>query len=136
VTWLTSNDDVASVSESGVVTSEGQGEAEIRARVGDVTSAPVRVDVDAVAVGARLEPSSGWVLRDGRRLTFQATAFDRLGNELPQAEFVYDSSDEDILTINRSTGRARGRDEGVVTVRATVVGNEQIRAASTGIVFD
>lgn len=136
VSWITSDDDIASVSEAGVVTAVGQGEAEIRARVGDVVSAPVTVVVDAVVVSARIEPVSGWLLREGRRLTFEATAFDRLGNALPHAEFRYESSNEDILTISESSGRARARDEGVVTVRATLVGNEEIRVASTGIVID
>jgi hypothetical protein len=136
VTWVSSRPEVASVSESGVVTAVGLGDTEIRARVGDVTSGPVRVVVDPVAVGARIEPSSGWVLRDGRRLTFEATAFDRLGNDLPHVEFTYESSDEDVLTIDEASGRARARNEGVVTVRATMRGNDDVRAASTGIVVD
>jgi hypothetical protein len=136
VTWVSSRPEVASVSESGVVTAVGLGDTEIRARVGDVTSGPVRVVVDPVAVGARIEPSSGWVLRDGRRLTFEATAFDRLGNDLPHVEFTYESSDEDVLTIDEDSGRARARNEGVVTVRATMRGNDDVRAASTGIVVD
>lgn len=135
VVWDSSESDVASVSQGGVVTATGRGEARIRARVGEVSSDPVTVVVDPRAVSVRIEPGSGWVLREGRRLDFRAIAVDRLGNVLPQAEFEWESSDEDILTIN-DAGRARGRDEGVVTVRVTVVGSEGVRAASTGIVFD
>jgi hypothetical protein len=135
LSWSSSEPGIASVSESGRVTANGQGVAEIRARVGDVTSAPVTVRVDARAVGIRVDPGSGWVLREGRRLDFVAVAFDRLGNELPHAEFEWESSNDDVLTIS-ADGRARARDEGVVTVRVTLVGDPEVNAASTGIVID
>ncbi|MEJ2541203.1 MAG: hypothetical protein P8188_14755 [Gemmatimonadota bacterium] len=41
-----------------------------------------------------------------------------------------------MLRIDEDDGEARARREGVVTVRAILLGNEGIRAASTGIVRD
>jgi len=55
VSWSSSNASVATVSSGGRVTAVGNGEAEIRATASGVTSPPVRVVVDQVAVGARIE---------------------------------------------------------------------------------
>ena len=55
VTWMSSNEDVATVDEDGVVTAKGAGSADITAHVGDVTSNKISVTVfDVLTVERRL----------------------------------------------------------------------------------
>ncbi|MEJ2541202.1 MAG: Ig-like domain-containing protein [Gemmatimonadota bacterium] len=62
VSWSSSDRDVAEVSDDGVVTATGQGDAVVRARVDGITSAPVSV---VVASKVSLSPSSSTQPEDG-----------------------------------------------------------------------
>ena len=154
--WESSDETVATVDASGLVTAVANGSATITATSGSASgSAAVTVMQSADSVAVRPAEASFAALGDTVRLS--AEAFDANGSTVAGAEFSWESSDEAVATVDASglvtavangsatitaaTGSALG--SGAVTVAqevsavavtpdaATVVERDTVRMAAT-----
>ncbi len=117
VTWSSSAAAVATVNASGLVTAVGNGQTTITASAGPAAgSATVTVEQRATTV--RVSPRS-LVLFVGDTARVVGTALDALGNEMPDAEFEFSSSDATVATVD-GTGLVRARAIGAVAVAAAL----------------
>ena len=136
LSWTSSNRDVVTVNGEGRLSSKANGTAVVRASAQGVTSNAVDVTVRQVAVGMSVSPASGWVVFERQNIQFSATAFDRLGNPVADADIRWSSSDTGVMTIDDRSGTARARNPGVVTIRAFLAGDDSVNAASVGVVLE
>lgn len=129
VEWLSSDAAVAAVSPAtpgaptATVTAVGAGAAEIRARVGDITSEPVRVTVVAIppaSVSVTLERAS---LTPGQATAATAVVRDALNRELTGLQVTWSSADGQIATVVPTALGAS-----TATVTGVAVGSTQITA--------
>ncbi len=117
----TSDDRVAIVSDSGVVTSVGNGEATITLRAVDRV-ASVRVTVAQepflLEAGPVLPNSPATALFTGQVLQGFAVAYDRNGFIVPTPSATWSSASPTVLDVSTTgTITARARGQGVVLVR-------------------
>lgn len=120
VSWTSSNPNVASVSNAGVVTGVATGQATITATVDGINGTAV-VTVSAVpASSVTIVPDNGSV-EQGEALQLSAVARDAQGNTLTGKNATWSSSDEAIATVS-STGRVVGISEGSFTITARIDG--------------
>jgi uncharacterized protein YjdB/Leucine-rich repeat (LRR) protein len=143
VSWSSSDQSVATVSSSGLVTAEDNGAASITASSGSASeSAPVTVS-QAVA-GVLVAPAAATLtaLDDTVRLT--ATVHDARGTEIGGETVAWHSADESIATVDGAgltTAQARGSTTiaataGQVSGSATVtVETNEVRIRPGGGVF-
>jgi alpha-L-fucosidase 2 len=119
-TWSSSDPKVATVSESGVVTSVGPGTTNIVARVGDVQGAcEVRVGVQDIS---RLELRPGTALvRVGESQRFVVTAYGADGKAIPEVSAAFRSSDPAVATVEAS-GVATGHKAGAAIIHVELAG--------------
>ena len=136
VTWTSSANSVATVNASGLVTAAGNGTATITASAGSASgSAVVTVTQSAASVEVS---TSAETIAFGSTLQLTAEAFDENGHAVAGAEFLWESSDVAVATVD-ALGLVRGVAEGTATIRASagsaqgtaeiMVGPNQDRAA-------
>jgi trimeric autotransporter adhesin len=123
VAWTSSNDLIASVSTTGLVTSKSVGSATITATVeGRTGSSVVTITPPPVATVSVNPPTSSLLV--GATGTLSASAKDANGIGLTGRTFTWTSSDENVATVVGSNESA------VVTAKA--VGSATITATSEG----
>ena len=118
--WESSDDAVATVDGSGLVTAAGNGMATITASAGEVTgSATVAVaqEVGAVAIA----PTADTLVAFGDTVRFSAEAQDANGHPMPGAMFDWTSGDTLVATVD-SAGLATSVAAGEAEVTATSAG--------------
>jgi len=119
VVWSSSDEAVATVDETGLVTAQGNGSATITATAGDV-SGDATVDVSQAVNTVVVSPADAEVAV-GETQQFTAEAQDANGNAISDATFNWTSSDEAVATVDGS-GLATGQSAGTATVTATAEG--------------
>lgn len=120
--WTSSNPSVATVSAQGEVTAAGYGEAVINAAYGTAVGAAaafVEQPIHAVVV----EPANDTVVI-GDSVRYRAHAIYENGDTMPNAEFVWKTSDPLVVSVEAGTGRVTGRGEGNATISASISGAE------------
>lgn len=114
-TYESSDEEVATVSASGVVTAHGLGEATVFVRYGEAaTSVWVQVKRTMVAVGFAENP----VHLDfvGHRVSLQPVGLDEANEEMePLEDLTWESSDEDVVVVD-GFGRVTAVNDGTATV--------------------
>ena len=136
VTWTSTNAAMATVNASGLVTAAGNGTATITASAGSASGSAV-VTVTQSAASVEVLPSAE-TIAFGSTLQLTAEAFDENGHAVAGAEFLWESSDVAVATVD-ALGLVRGVAEGTATITASagsaqgtaeiMVGPNQDRAA-------
>ena len=99
VTWQSSDVDVATVNDQGLVTAVGNGMTQVTARSGS-TEASVPVSVMQSASSITIEPASATLMSIGATVQLTATVSDENGQPVEHAEVAWLSSDETVVTVN------------------------------------
>ena len=99
ITWSSADTTVAAVDE-GLVTSIGNGEAEIRAQAGEA-AATVFVAVDQVVAALVLEPAKVMFTSLGDTTRLVATGLDALGSAVPDVGVSWVSTDSAVASVDR-----------------------------------
>jgi uncharacterized protein YjdB len=120
VTWKSSNDLVATVSATGVVTGLVAGSATITATTEGKSGTATVTIIPGPAATVTVTPATTSV-RDGSTVQLTATAVDAKGNAIVGRAFTWVSSDASIASVNGS-GRVTGRKAGPVTITAMLDG--------------
>jgi len=137
IVWFSADEGIATVTDGGLATGVANGDATITARVNLVAGAEVRpachVQAEAVlhVTGGEEPPAPASVVLEppeetvavGGTLQYTATAYDGEGNPLPDTEFVWGSSNEEIATVTQD-GLATGVAVGDAEITARVAGVE------------
>lgn len=117
VTWKSSNTDVATVDENGVITAVASGQADITATTANGVSAICKITVPIHLNGISLEKTS-LNLRKGQSSEALSVVYDPVNttDELPT---IWSSSDETVATVN-AQGVVTGLKEGTATIKVQV----------------
>jgi len=126
-TWASSDPNVASVSNSGVVTALLNGTTDITASVGAVSSADVAVTVQQLAATINVSPTTVDLASLGETATLSGVARDAGGAVIPGATFTWNSSAQAVATVS-SSGVVSAVSNGTATVTARLDG-----ATSNGV---
>ena len=118
VTWTSSDERVARVSDDGVVSSVAAGRVTIVAKLGDLQSA-AEVAVDPRPLSRLVLSPATALVRVGDSQHYQIAAYDAAGREIEGAAARYTSSNPAVATVDTS-GVAAGVKAGVATIRAQV----------------
>lgn len=120
LTWTSSAPGVASISADGLVTSAGNGQTLLIAKVGDVQGASeVTVELRDIAK-IEIRPATALV-RVGDSQQFEIVAYGPDGRSIEGASALFASSDPAVATVNIS-GHASGIAAGASTIRAVLAG--------------
>ena len=115
--WETSDDAVATVDASGLVTAVANGTATITATTGEA-SGSATVTVAQVVSSVTVAPMEANFEALGDTLRLTAEAIDANGSSVTDAEFSWASSDESVATVD-ATGLVTAIASGSVTITAT-----------------
>ena len=118
VTWSSSDENVATVSDSGWVSATGNGAAEVTAQSGDVKGT-VDVTVKQAASSIDLAREEAWAVAVSDTIHLAAVVLDRNEHPIVDALVEWSSSDETVATVGA---------EGVVT--AVGAGSAQVAVRS------
>jgi len=118
VSWSSTNENVATVSESGVVTAIGEGYTYIRAESGTKAGTGVLDVLPAPVATVAISPGA-MSLTEGTSHQFSAVAKDAAGRELSGRLVTWSTSDASIATVDGS-GRVTAMGVGRAAIRATV----------------
>ena len=104
VSWHIADPAIASVVD-GVVTGLKVGQTTLTASYEALVSEPVNIVVSAPSSAlpvdsVKISPQSAQTLEVGKGLTFSATAFDRLGQEITAGFFTWTISDETVASVD------------------------------------
>lgn len=113
VSWTSSNNNVATVSSTGVVTGKGAGTATITGKVGNYT-ATCKVTVNVPMTGIKLDKTS-ITLEKGKSTMLKVTAVPSDTTEKLAATWI--SSDKKVATVN-TDGTVTGKEPGTATITA------------------
>ena len=101
VAWSCSDEGVGTVDGGGVFTAKAAGTATVTITAGNCSAeAPVTVNAEEPALAKIAVVPSAATLEVGDELAFDAVAFDRLGNIVPDAEITWECSDECVGMID------------------------------------
>jgi uncharacterized protein YjdB len=117
ITWSSSNEAVATVTQDGVVTAVGSGTAVVTAESGD-HSAAVEVQVQPAA-SIQMDPADLALASIGATGTVTATLRDAEGAEIVGVPLDWSSSDEDVVTVD-AEGTVEAIGVGTATVSAGI----------------
>ena len=115
--WESSDDAVATVDESGLVTGVSKGVATITARAGDASGSAV-VSVMQPVASVEVSPSSE-TIGLGSTLQLTAEGFDENGDAVAGVAFSWESSDVAVATVDNRSGLVTGVTVGVATITAS-----------------
>lgn len=117
VTWKSSNTDVATVDENGVITAVAGGQADVTATTANGVSATCRITVPIHLNGISLEKTS-LNLRKGQSSDALSVVYDPV-NTTDEFPTIWSSSDESVATVN-AQGVVTGLKEGTATIKVQV----------------
>ena len=117
LSWETSDDAVATVDASGLVTAAANGTVTITATAGEA-SGSAAVTVAQVVSSVTVAPAEANFGALGDTLRLAAQAFDANGHAVAGAEFSWESSDSTVATVDAS-GLVTTMARGSVTITAT-----------------
>ncbi len=118
VTWSSSDNEVFTVSPSGVVTATATGTGTVTAAVGNLSAtASVTVNLPA-ATEISVTPESVTLTSAGETAQFTASVTDQFGDPFP-ADVTWSSSDTEVFTVN-AAGLVTAVADGSGTVTAAV----------------
>ena len=128
ITWSSNNEDVATVSASGLVTALAAGGAIITAS-SEGRSAPASITVTAIPVASvALKPNSQ-VLVEGQTAQLQAQPLDADGNPLVGRVVLWFTNNASVATVT-STGLVTAQSQGNATITATSEGKSATTAVT------
>lgn len=133
-TLISSNPEVATVDEEGLVTAKAEGQATITVKTNDgektdtclVTVSALEIPVESV----ELECEETIEMKIGDKLTLKAHGMPENATKDRAVEWALHDSEDEILAVY-SDGRIEALKEGTVTVRATSVSNSEAHADVT-----
>jgi hypothetical protein len=129
-TWSSSDEGLAMVSSTGLVTAIGNGVATIMATTEGVQGS-ASLTVAQVASRVEVTPASATVFPPGATVQLAASAEDAKGNAISDKTFTWSSSDESIATVS-SSGLVTAVANGSVTITATADGVDGTAAVEVG----
>lgn len=118
--WSTTDADVATVSEDGVVTAAGNGRTTIRATLGGL-SASVEVTVRQLAAEATPSESTWTFAALADSLRLDVSVVDAGGSPIAEPVVAWSSLDSSVVVVS-SSGLVTARSNGTTVVTATVDG--------------
>ena len=120
--WTSSDETVATVDRTGLVTAAGSGSARIRAASGFVSGTAALTVAQEIA-GVRMTPAKDTLRAPGETVRLVAEAADANGFPVADAGLVFDwsSSDETVATVD-GAGLVTAVAEGIVEIRARSAG--------------
>jgi hypothetical protein len=120
-TWSSSDDGLATVSSSGLVTAVANGSVTITATT-DGVNGTAAMEVDQVAVSVVIAPSTATLISLGETVQLTASAQDASGNAASGKTFTWSSSDETVMTVGSSGLVTAAGPNGSATITATTDG--------------
>ena len=118
VTWQSSDEGIASVSNQGLVTAVGNGTVRITARAGNV-SAGIDVKVMQEAGSITIEPQTAALTSLGETVQLAATVLDERERPVEGAVVTWTSSDESVATVSdKGLVTAVGNGTALISVRS------------------
>jgi uncharacterized protein YjdB len=121
VTWSSSNQDVATVSETGLVSGLSDGPVSIIASAGGKSgSAAVTVRTPVATIDVVPETAE---ITQSETLQFEAITRDKDGNVVTERQIAWSSSDDDVATVSQS-GLVTGIAAGTARITATTEGEK------------
>ena len=117
-TWTSSNQSIATVSNSGLVTGLLAGSTVIGATIGSVSTGTWMTVTSSMVSSITLTPPASSI-QTGQNQQFIATAKDAGGNPIPGVTFTWTSSNPAVATVN-SSGLATGASGGSTIISATI----------------
>jgi len=133
VNWRSENPDVVTVDSQGKLTARAQGTTNVIADADCCGEETVKVTVRQVVTAVAIT-AGALTLQVGETTTFDATAKDANGHEVPGASFEWSSSDRGVATVDQK-GKVTARDDGDASIRAAVedaVGDVEVTVGSGG----
>ena len=120
VSWSSSEPDVVTVSEEGLATAVGNGDAAVSATVDGVTGT-TSLAVYQVASTVTVSPGTETLTTVGATTQFSAEAVDANGNPIQGVRLLWQSSDQAVATVD-TAGLATARGVGSATITAAAQG--------------
>ena len=119
--WTSSNEDIASIDQSGRVTALAAGNTIISVSFNNVsTSLSLEVTNEAVMVEPEIKITSFAIfLSEGSQFQFEANYLNERGEVDETADISWSSSDGNVLSIDASTGLATANTAGNATITAS-----------------
>ena len=118
VTWQSSDEGIASVSDDGLVTAVGNGTVRITARSGNV-SASIDVKVMQEAASIEIEPQTATLTSLGETVQLTVIVLDQKERPVEGAAVTWQSSDENVATVSdQGLVAAVGNGAAVITARS------------------
>jgi uncharacterized protein YjdB len=121
VTWSSSDEDVATVSETGLVSGVSEGAASIIAAI-DGKSGSAAVTVRTPVESIELVPEAAEITQS-QTLQLEAITRDKDGNVVTGRQIAWSSSDDEVATVSQS-GLVTGIDAGTARITATTEGEK------------
>ena len=119
ITWISANEEIATVDENGLVTAHSTGKVKITAKAESGKSASCTVTVGLAADAVEYSSLKATSLAVGKYITLKAKAYREDGEKPVSANVVYEIVDgEEFATIDSVKGKLTAIAEGEVTVRA------------------
>src|SRR5262249_46309683 len=118
ISWKSSSDAIATVSQTGVVAAVAIGTSTITASA-EGKSADFAITVAPATVAAIIVAPDTATLKLGETRKLVGTVKDDLGNVLTDRTVKWTTSNSAIASVDSATGLARGEDDGSVTITAT-----------------
>lgn len=122
VSWTSSNNTIANVTQAGVATGIKAGQVTIKAQYNAAFSTALLsvVDNDTAIATISLQPVVELNLNDN--YTFAAIAKNINGIELPGKNFTWQTDNANLVSINASTGRVTAKAYGTANITASTNG--------------
>lgn len=119
-TWSSSNQNVATIATSGLVTGVSAGTTTIRATIGAVTSNPATLTVTPSPITTITITPTAPSIPVGQTQQFVATARDGNNQVVPNVTFTWTSSLTGVASITTNGGLVTGVAPGATTIRAAI----------------
>ncbi len=119
ITWSSSNEDIATVDENGVVTALATGKAKITAASGSGKKATCNISIGVPADTVEFSALKSTSLAVGKTLTLKAKAYRKDGTKPISTAVIYEIVDGNDLATIDAKGKLKAISTGSVTVRAT-----------------